>query len=62
MKRARSSNGYRLGDLVVAAYNAALEATPDPALATIVVAKVFEDWLKRSGRLDLLAQLCSVLA
>jgi hypothetical protein len=61
MKHMHQRKGYRLEDLVVAAYHAAREATPDPLLATIVVGKVLEDWFRRSGRMDILAQLLSVL-
>ncbi len=62
MKQVRSNQGYRFEDLVEAAYNAAQEATADPMLATIVEAKVLEDWFKRSGRTDLVAQLRSALS
>jgi hypothetical protein len=61
MNHVRYRKGYRLEDLVVAAYNAAHETTSNQAVAAIIVTKVLEDWLRKSGRMDLVAQLRSAL-
>jgi hypothetical protein len=61
MKRTRHGKGYKVEDLVVAAYSAAREATSDHLLATIVATRVLEDWLVKSGRMDLAVQIRSAL-
>jgi hypothetical protein len=59
MKCIHHRKGYRLEDLVIAAYSAAREATCDHLLAARIVTRVLEDWFMRSGLMDLMAQLQS---
>ncbi len=60
MKRLNPAHGYRIEDLVTAAYKAARQVTSDPLLATMIVSAILEDWLMKSGRADLVKQLQSV--
>ena len=57
MKRTRHGDSYRFEDLVLAAYNAAREATSDHLLAAILATRVLEDWFIQSGRVDLMVRL-----
>jgi hypothetical protein len=59
MKRVNSGRRYRVEELVTAAYKAARQVTGNRLLATILVSKLLEEWLKRSDRHDILEELQS---
>ena len=57
MNRNLPKRKYSVEELVAAAYRAAVEVTQNRMLAAILVSKILESWLLKSGRLDMVKQL-----